>query len=141
MKFIFYLLLLLLSACSTAQNLKVIEAIHYTRIGGVKGSRAEVFEIKTRNNSQLNIKYLQIGKVEIPLTKDIKNGMLTLTGTYFPENPEGPQLGEAVVVPFQLNFKDAYLHSENLATKKKSRQKISFSTIDQPIMNNGDVPE
>lgn len=66
--------------------------------------------------------------------------MLTLTGTYFPENPKGPQLGETVV-PFQLNFKDAYLHSENLATKKMSRQKISFSTIDQPIMNNGDVSE
>jgi hypothetical protein len=140
MKIICYLLLLLLSACSTAQNLKVIKAVHYTRISGVKGSRAEVFEIKTRNNSQLNIKYLQIGKVEIPLAKDIKNGMLTLTGTYFPENPEGPQLGETVV-PFQLNFKDAYLHSENLATKKMSRQKISFSTTDQPIMNNGDVPE
>ena len=93
-----------------------------------------------RNNSKLNIKYLQIGKVEIPLNQDIKNGMLILTGTYFPENPEGPQLGEAAV-PLQLNFKDAYLHSENLPTKKMSRQKISFSTIDQPMMNNGDVPE
>ena len=140
MKFICYVLLLLLSSCSTSQNLKVIEAVHYTRIGGVKGSRAEVFEIKMRNNSKLNIKYLQIGKVEIPLNQDIKNGMLILTGTYFPENPEGPQLGEAAV-PLQLNFKDAYLHSENLPTKKMSRQKISFSTIDQPMMNNGDVPE
>lgn len=140
MKFIYYVLLLLLSACSTAQNLKIIEAVHSTRIGGVKGARAEVFEIKMRNNSKLNVKHLQIGKVEIPLNKAIKNGILTLTGTYFPENHGGPQLGASdLTIP--LNFKEAYLLSENLSTKKINRQKISFSTIVQPMMNNGDVPE
>lgn len=140
MKFIYYLLLLLLGSCSTAQNLKIIEAVHYTRIGGVKGSRAEVFEIKMRNNSKLNVKSLQMGKVEIPLNKDLKNGMLILTGTYFPENPGGPQLGESTAV-LPLNLKAVYLLSENATTKKISRQKITFSTIDQPMMNNDDVPE
>lgn len=140
MKFIFYFFLLFLSSCTTAQNLKIIEAVHYTRIGGVKGSRAEVFEIKMKNTSKSKVKSLKIGKVEIPLSENLKNGILTLTGTYFPENQGGPQLGESEA-SHPLNFKDAYLLSENLSTKKISRQKITFSNIDQPMMNSGDVPE
>lgn len=140
MKIIFYIVLLLFSSCSTAQNMRIIEAVHYTRIGGVKGSRAEVFEIKMQNNSKWNVKFLQLGKVEIPLNKEIKNGMLILTGTYFPEHPGGPQISP-IEIPEQLNFTDGHLHLENISTKKITRQKIAFSTIEKPIMNNDDVPE
>lgn len=140
MKLIYYFLLLLLSSCSTAQNIKILEAGHYTRIGGVKGSKAEIFEIKIQDDSKLNIQYLQLGEVKIPLSKQVKNGMQILTATYFPENPQGPQVGE-IASPKNLDYNNAHLLIENNTTKKIFKQKITFQVIENPIKNDGDVPE
>lgn len=130
----------MLSSCSTAQSIKILEAGHYTRIGGVKGSKAEIFEIKIKNNPKVNVQCLQLGEVKIPLSKEVKDQMQILTATYFTEDQQGPNLGETALTK-ELDYKDAHLLIENSTTKKISKQKITFRLIKNPTISNGDVPE
>lgn len=124
------LLLLLFSSCSSAQYFKVMEATHTLSIGGVQGAKSETFNIMVKDNPQLDIKYLLVGNTEIVLKKETKNGITYLQGVYFPENPEYPTINEKdgttapiPVAVFDLN--NIYLVSENIQTRKTTRQKIN----------------
>ena len=119
MKTLHYILLLLtLSACSTAQTYKLIEATQTTKIGGVKGSRTENFNIIVKNNLKLEAKYLLLGEVKIPLNKEVKNGMIHYSGIYFPENIEEANFNGATSAVLNFNSNNAYLVSENVKSKK-----------------------
>ncbi|MDP9961734.1 hypothetical protein [Chryseobacterium lathyri] len=141
MKTINYILIILFfsSGCS-AQNYKLIEAVHTTNLGGVKGSRSENFNIKVKDISKIEPKYLLAGNVKIPLKKQNKNGILHLQGIYLPEssdqitidangaikNPEHDQI---------LDLSKVYLISENKKNKKQIKQKINFLHKNNEINN------
>ncbi|MDQ0064336.1 hypothetical protein [Chryseobacterium lathyri] len=118
----------------------MIEAVHTTNLGGVKGSRSENFNIKVKDISKIEPKYLLAGNVKIPLKKENKNGILHLQGIYLPEssdqitidangaikNPEHDQI---------LDLTKVYLISENKKNKKQIKQKINFLHKNNEINN------
>ncbi|MBL1220521.1 hypothetical protein JET18_06705 [Chryseobacterium sp. L7] len=134
MKILTYILILLSfgSSCS-AQRYTLIEAVHTTDLGGVRGSRTENFSITLKKNSKIEPSYLLAGTVKIPLKKESKNSLLYLQGTYQPESPDHITVNEdgnaensELNQIFDLNM--AYLVSENLKNKKQVKQKINFMT-------------
>ncbi|REC79968.1 hypothetical protein DRF60_03010 [Chryseobacterium elymi] len=133
MKTISYILIILIfsSGCS-AQHYKLIEAVHTTNPGGVKGSRSENFNIKVKDISKLEPQYLLAGNVKIPLKKENRNGVLHLQGIYFPESPDQITIdvNGTIKKPEQDHIFDIntmYLVSENKKNKKQIKQKIDFS--------------
>lgn len=134
MKAINYILILLFfsSSCS-AQSYPLIEAIHTTDLGGVRGSRTENFDISVKNISKMEPRYLLVGTVKIPLKKEKKNSIWYLRGIYQPESPnhitvsaDGKAENSEQNQIFDLER--AYLVSENLKNKKQVKQKINFNT-------------
>ena len=126
----YILILLLLSSCSSAQNYKLIEATHHTQLGGVIGSRTEVFTIILKNNSKLKVKNLLAGNVKIPLIIESKNGISYLKGYYLPENPNEITLDD-ISNPNKKNesfdLNNVYLISEIIKSKKNIKQKLVFT--------------
>ena len=140
----FLCILFFLSSCITAQNFKLIKASHTTSHGGVKGARAEKFEIVIKENPQLLVKYLLVGDVKITLfTKNIA-GNIQLNGSYFPERQPTIDLnGKNSIIKNDFNLNQAFLISEVITTKKEVSQRINFtqnSKIDESIPTD-DVPE
>lgn len=133
MKAINYILILLFFSHScSAQSYTLIEAIHTTDLGGVRGSRTENFGISVKNTSKMEPRYLLVGTIKIPLKKENKNSILYLQGTYQPESPnhitvnaDGKAENSEQNQIFDL--KKAYLVSENLKNKKQVKQKINFN--------------
>jgi len=132
MKTISYILIILFfsNSCS-AQNYQLIEAVHTTNPGGVKGSRSENFNIKVKDISKMEPKYLLAGNVKIPLKKENRDGILHLQGIYFPESQDQITIDENGTIKkpeqdevFDLN--KMYLVSENKKSKKQIKQKINF---------------
>lgn len=133
MKAINYILMILFfsSGCS-AQRYELIEAVHTTDLGGVRGSRSENFSISIKNISKVEPKYLLVGTVKIPLKKESKNNILYLHGTYQPESPDHITVNEngAAENPERnqvFDLQRAYLVSENIKNQKLIKQKINFS--------------
>lgn len=147
MKILTYILgLFFLSSCSSAQNLHLIKADHTVNIGGVKGARAEIFNITVKENTNLAVKYLLVGNVKIDLIKENKLGTLHLKGQYFPEKPETIGLnGESQnpTIKDDFNLEKVFLVLENMKTKKQILQKVVFSKKKQneEFLPFGDVPE
>ncbi|MDR6920779.1 MULTISPECIES: hypothetical protein [Chryseobacterium] len=133
MKAINYILILLfLSNSCSAQSYTLIEAIHTTDLGGVRGARTENFDISVKNISKMEPRYLLVGTVKIPLKKENKNNILYLQGTYQPESPNHITVNaDGKAENSQLNqifdLKRVYLVSENLKNKKQVKQKINFN--------------
>ena len=140
----FLCILFFLSSCITAQNFKLIKASHNTSHGGVKGARAEKFEIVITENPQLLVKYLLVGNVKIELIKKTGGGTIQLNGTYFPEKQPTITLnGEKPNSKNDFNLNEAFLIYENINSKQEQSQKIVFSPnskIDEVIPTD-DVPE
>lgn len=132
--------MLLLCSCTSAQNVKVINAKHFTRIGGVEGSRAVILEITLTRNSIVEVKSLNIGKVEIPLNVKTEKGEMFITGTYFPEEPTIQQNyeGEGTAT---LDFENTYLIYKDLSTNQLNRMKIKFSSNHQTVTSDDQLPE
>ena len=139
MKTLNYLLMLFfLSSCVTAQNFHLIKASHTTSHGGVKGARAEKFEIVIKENPQLQVKYLLVGNVKIELLKKKIGSTIQLNGTYFPEQqPTITLSGEQSSIRNDFNLKEAFLVSEDVKTKKEISQRITFS---QTYKNDESIP-
>ncbi|MGK6340675.1 hypothetical protein ACMGDK_00445 [Chryseobacterium sp. DT-3] len=144
MKIISYILIILSfsSGCS-AQHYKLIEAVHTTNHGGVKGSRSENFNIRVKDISKIEPQYLLVGNVKIPLKKENKDGILHLQGIYFPESPDQMTIDENRTINkpeqdqvFDLNR--VYLVSEDKKNKKQVKQKINF--IHKNNENNNRIP-
>lgn len=144
MKIINYILIILFfsSGCS-AQHYQLIEAVHTTNPGGVRGSRSENFAIKVKNISKMEPQYLLAGTVKISLKKENKNGILHLQGIYFPESPDQITIDEDGTIKkpeqdqvFDLN--KVYLVSENKKNKKQIKQKINF--LHKNNENNSKIP-
>ncbi len=134
------LILLLLSACSSAQNFKLIEAIHTTKIGGVKGSRTESFDLVIKNNSKLEAKYLLLGEVKVPLNKEVKNEITHYHGIYFPENTDEATLDYPTPI-LKFDPTNAYLISENVGSKNLIKQKVNFKKHIDSLKKNEDMPQ
>lgn len=142
--FNYLLILFLLSSCVAAQNFQLITASHTTRLGGVKGARAEKFDIVIKENPQLEVKYLLVGNVRIDLIKKNIGGTVHLSGLYFPEKqPSITQSGEVTTVKNDFNLDEAFLVSTVLNTKKEISQKINFSknSKNEESISTEDVPE
>ncbi len=142
----YILVLFFLSSCSSAQNFRLVNATHSVSIGGVKGARAEKFDITIKNNPKLEVKYLLVGNVIIELRKEIINGRLHLKGQYFPERPATTTVNgekETLITRDDFNLKEVYLISENVKDKKEISQKINFSTKSKigESLPTDDVPE
>lgn len=135
-----------LSSCSTAQNFKLVEADHTVSIGGVRGARAEIINLRVKENSKLKVKYLLIGNVKIDLIQKTAGGILHLKGQYFPENTENIILNEnpnSKIMKDDFDLEKVYLVSENIITKKEIVQKINIpeSSEKNESMPLGDVPQ
>lgn len=145
MKTFNYLLMsFFLSSCAAAQNFQLIKASHSTTHGGVKGARAEKFELVIKKNPQLEVKYLLVGNVKIELTKKNVGGTIQLNGTYFPEQqPTITLSGENVNNRNDFNLKEAFLISEDLKKKKEIAQRITFTynLNNEESIPTEDVPE
>ncbi len=139
MKMMLYLMLVL-SSCKSAEIVDALDAKHFVRIGGAKGSRTEVFEIKMSNNSKIKIKFLIIGNTEVPLSQKIDSENLILTGIVFPEEPTVQDNYEAEGTA-NLDFENAYLIYEDLSTNQLNRMKIKFSSIQQTVPSDAQLPE
>ncbi len=117
-----------LSSCVATQNFQLIKASHSTTHGGVKGARAEKFELVIKENPQLQVKYLLIGNVKIELTKNNAGRTIQLNGIYFPEQqPTITLSGENVNNRNNFNLKEVFLISEDLKKKKEIAQRITFT--------------
>ena len=145
MKTFKYLLMsFFLSSCVAAQNFQLIKASHSTNHGGVKGARAEKFEIVIKKNPQLQVKYLLVGNVKIELTKKNIGETIQLNGIYFPEQqPTITLSGENVNNRNNFNLKEVFLISEDLKKKKEIAQRIAFTynLNNEESIPTGDVPE
>ena len=129
MKIFNYLLMsFFLSSCVATQNFQLIKASHSTTHGGVKGARAEKFELVIKENPQLQVKYLLIGNVKIELTKNNAGRTIQLNGIYFPEQqPTITLSGDNVNNRNDFNLKEVFLISEDLKKKKEIAQRITFT--------------
>ena len=145
MKTFNYLLMsFFLSSCVAAQNFQLIKASHSTSHGGVKGARAEKFEIVIKENPQLDVKYLLVGNVKIELTKKNIGETIQLNGIYFPEQqPTITLSGENVNNRNNFNLKEVFLISEDLKKKKEIAQRITFTynLNNEESIPTEDVPE
>lgn len=145
MKTFNYLLMsFFLSSCVAAQNFQLIKASHSTSHGGVKGARAEKFEIVIKENPQLDVKYLLVGNVKIELTKKNIGETIQLNGIYFPEQqPTITLSGDNVNNRNDFNLKEVFLISEDLKNKKEIAQRITFTynLNNEESIPTGDVPE
>lgn len=145
MKIFNYLLMsFVLSSCVAAQNFQLINASHSTTHGGVKGARAEKFELVIKENPQLQVKYLLVGNVKIELTKKNIGETIQLNGIYFAEQQAMITLsGENVNNRNNFNLKEAFLISEDLKKKKEIAQRITFTNNlnNEESIPTGDVPE
>lgn len=145
MKTFKYLLMsFFLSSCLAAQNFQLNKASHTTSHGGVKGARAEKFELVIKENPQLQVKYLLVGNVKIELTKTNIGETIQLNGTYFPEQqPTITLSGENVNNRNNFNLKEAFLISEDLKKKKEIAQRITFTynLNNEESIPTEDVPE
>lgn len=147
MKILNYILaLFLISSCSSAQNFHLIKANHTVSLGGVKGARAEKFDIIIENNPNLEVKHLLVGNVVIELRKENNNGELHLKGQYFPEKVETatPDGGKEILITRDnFNLNEVYLISEKIKDKKEISQRIFLTNnsknSDSPSTD--DVPE
>ena len=145
MKTFKYLLMsFFLSSCVAAQNFQLIKASHSTSHGGVKGARAEKFEIIIKENPQLQVKYLLVGNVKIELTKKNIGETIQLNGIYFPEQqPTITLSGDNVNNRNDFNLKEVFLISEDLKKKKEIAQRITFTynLNNEESIPTDDVPE
>ena len=145
MKTFNYLLMsFFLSSCVAAQNFQLIKASHSTSHGGVKGARAEKFEIVIKENPLLDVKYLLVGNVKIELTKKNIGETIQLNGIYFPEQqPTITLSGDNVNNRNDFNLKEVFLISEDLKNKKEIAQRITFTynLNNEESIPTGDVPE
>lgn len=145
MKIFNYLLMsFFLSSCVATQNFQLIKASHSTTHGGVKGARAEKFELVIKENPQLQVKYLLIGNVKIELTKNNAGRTIQLNGIYFPEQqPTITLSGENVNNRNNFNLKEVFLISEDLKKKKEIAQRITFTynLNNEESIPTEDVPE
>ena len=145
MKTFNYLLMsFFLSSCVAAQNFQLIKASHSTSHGGVKGARAEKFELVIKKNPQLEVKYLLVGNVKIELTKKNIGETIQLNGIYFPEQQPAITLsGEYSTNGDDFNLKEVFLISEDLKKKKDIAQRITFiyNLNNEELIPTGDVPE
>ena len=145
MKIFNYLLMsFFLSSCVATQNFQLIKASHSTTHGGVKGARAEKFELVIKENPQLQVKYLLIGNVKIELTKNNAGRTIQLNGIYFPEQqPTITLSGDNVNNRNDFNLKEVFLISEDLKKKKEIAQRITFTynLNNEESIPTGDVPE
>lgn len=145
MKTFNYLLMsFFLSSCVAAQNFQLINASHSTIHGGVKGARAEKFELVIKKNPQLQVKYLLVGNVKIELNKKNVGETIQLNATYFPEQqPTITLSGENVNSRNDFNLKEVFLISEDLKKKKEIAQRITFTynLNNEESIPTGDVPE
>lgn len=133
-----------LSSCVTAQNFQLIKASHSTSHGGVKGARAEKFELVIKENPQLQVKYLLVGNVKIELTKKNVGETIQLNGTYFSEQqPTITVSGEYSKNRNYFNLKEVFLISEDLKKEKEIAQRITFTynLNNEESIPTGDVPE
>ena len=133
-----------LSSCVATQNFQLIKASHSTTHGGVKGARAEKFEIVIKENPQLDVKYLLVGNVKIELTKKNIGETIQLNGIYFPEQqPTITLSGDNVNNRNDFNLKEVFLISEDLKNKKEIAQRITFTynLNNEESIPTGDVPE
>lgn len=133
-----------LSSCVAAQNFQLIKASHSTSHGGVKGARAEKFELVIKENPQLQTKYLLVGNVKIELTKKNAGETIQLNGIYFPEQqPTITLSGENVNNRNDFNLKEVFLISEDLKKKKEIAQRITFTynLNNEESIPTQDVPE
>ena len=145
MKTFKYLLMsFFLSSCVAAQNFQLIKASHSTTHGGVKGARAEKFELVIKENPQFQVKYLLVGNVKIELTKKNVGETIQLNATYFPEQqPTITLSGENVNNRNNFNLKEVFLISEDLKKKKEIAQRITFTynLNNEESIPTEDVPE
>ncbi|ACU07423.1 hypothetical protein FIC_00972 [Flavobacteriaceae bacterium 3519-10] len=127
MKFLHYILLaVFLGGCSSAQNHRLIDSSHTVSLGGVKGARSEKFDISVKENPQLDVKYLLVGDVKIPLNKTHKDGNVHLTGVYFPEVQPTVDLNNTKTRTPVYDAEKVFLVSQVKDTQKLIHQKISF---------------
>lgn len=137
-------MLFFLSSCATAQNVHLITASHTTKLGGVKGARAEKLDIVIKENPQLEVKYLLIGNAKIELIKKKIGKTLHLNGLYFPENQPNITLsGEIAPVKNDFNLNEVFLISTVLTSKKEVSQKINFTenSKKETSIPTEDIPE